>query len=648
MNKLTIFLEKHHKKILWFSVVIYTLIFTIICLWKYNHFLYNALDLAIINNVFYNTLHGNWWWSSIQGHSYLGDHFTPILILLLPFYKLWPTAESLLILQSFFLALTAWPIYLISQLILNNKKLSLGLALLWLINPLIHNINLFEFHFISSVPLAILMVFYFYLKLKENFNKKTVFLFFIFILLSLFIREDVAFILIILLLILLLTNLKNKKIILVTSSALLFIFGWLLLSIKLIGFFSPSNFSPFIYYYQWLWQSNIVTVFSHLINLNNFEMLTGLLLPFLFIPLIKPKWLLLAIIPLGQIILSISGGGALIWQMHYGALFLPAIILAFIYGFKRANSLINKYFKTKYLLLISLFIINIYLWQAIGPFNINKNYKTINENIYNEINELAKNKTTSILSSYKFLSTFSSRKHIYTLNYFFLGQQQFGVAEYKIERIPDYIIIDGQDLINFNVQLANLIWSKKYYSQGDNRLKKLLADYGIVTINNDIIIFKKNYYSQIKLLDIKKTTILDNTYQEKINSINKIKLIDYSWQKSKHGLKLSLSLQKLQPINDDYQLSVELNNGKDNYKKILPLAYGIYPTSKWQDDEIITINYWFNLPKNFKLNQISTKINFVKLSGGLEMAKLGMTKLVIDKQNIIETKELQKLKLLDE
>ena len=90
----------------------------------------------------------------------------------------------------------------------------------------------------------------------------------------------------------------------------------------------------------------------------------------------------MTIIPLGQIIFSTSGGGALIWQMHYGALFLPAIIIAFIYGFKKLNPLIDKYFETKYLLLISLFIINIYLWQAMGPFNFspainNKSYKII-------------------------------------------------------------------------------------------------------------------------------------------------------------------------------------------------------------------------------------------------------------------------------
>jgi len=485
MNKLTKFslsypankINQHSKKIMWLAITLYSLTFSIICIWKYNHFLYNALDLAIINNVFYNTLHGNWLWSSIQGHSYLGDHFTPILILLLPIYALWQSPEILLILQSIFLSLAAWPIYLIGKLILKNNILALGLGVLWLINPLVHNINLFEFHFISILPLALLTLFYLYLKLKKEYNKKLLFYFFIILFLNLMIREDVAFILIVLGIVILFDYFKNKNNFQSPISNILKLgattFGisliWILISTKLISQFSPSNFSPFSYYYQWLWQTDIISIVNHLFSLNNFEMLAGLLLPFLFIPLFKPKWLLIAIIPLGQIIFSAAGGGALVWQMHYGALFLPAIIITFIYSFNKANNLVNKYFDLKYLLTIALIIINICLWPSFGIWQ--------NEKIKKAPNLELISKNSSVIAGFNYLSNLSSRKNIYSLHYYFLGAQQFGQAPYLIETDPEYIVYNNRDFEYFDKILQTSAWAGTYYTNGYKRLNNLLDSY---------------------------------------------------------------------------------------------------------------------------------------------------------------------------
>ena len=173
----------------------YAIAISLVCLWKYHQLLYNGLDLAIYNNALWNTMHGNWFWSTIQGHNYFGDHFEPILILFLPLYYLWQSPILLLILQTMFLGLAAWPIYLISAEVLNgrwefisnqnktpfnrgtaaelkteplrkNNVLALSIACLWLINPLVHNGNLFEFHAIAFLPFLFFWLFYFYLKLK--------------------------------------------------------------------------------------------------------------------------------------------------------------------------------------------------------------------------------------------------------------------------------------------------------------------------------------------------------------------------------------------------------------------------------------------------------------------------------------------------
>ena len=116
-NKFMSFLAKNNSYLLGSFIFLYIIFFSIICILKYNNFLYNALDLSIINNVLYNTLHGNTLYSSIQGHSYLGDHFTPILFLILPVYAIYQSPITLLVLQTIFLGLAALPIYKISQII---------------------------------------------------------------------------------------------------------------------------------------------------------------------------------------------------------------------------------------------------------------------------------------------------------------------------------------------------------------------------------------------------------------------------------------------------------------------------------------------------------------------------------------------------
>src|SRR2546428_14171616 len=85
----------------------------------------------------------------------LGDHFAPLLLVLMPFYFAFPHPETLLVTQTFALALGAWPVYLLARL-----KLPRGYALAWvavyfLFVPLAY-INLYDFHevWLSVAPLG--------------------------------------------------------------------------------------------------------------------------------------------------------------------------------------------------------------------------------------------------------------------------------------------------------------------------------------------------------------------------------------------------------------------------------------------------------------------------------------------------------------
>ncbi|MFH1900151.1 MAG: DUF2079 domain-containing protein [Patescibacteria group bacterium] len=618
-NKLLYFLEKNSRKLLWIFIAVYIIFFSIICILKYNNFLYNSLDLSIINNVFYNTLHGDLFHSSIQGHSYLGDHFTPIIFLLLPLYAIYQSPITLLVLQTIFLALAAWPLYKISQIILKDKIFPLLISLLWLINPLVHNINLFEFHFISLLPFFFLWTFYFYLKTKSNPKNKKLFLYFLIsIFLCLLIREDIIFILLIFGIIILLSKPKNYQL-LAAYCLLLITYG--LLAFKIISLNSSSNFSPFLYYYSWI-LNNPSNLFAHLFTLANLEMILGLLIAFLFIPLLKPKYLLLCLMPFMQIVLSAAGGGALVWQLHYSALFLPGLIISFIYGLKKVSYITQKQLKSKYMVITILIITDVFLLFTLGPL---KGIKDIyNPNIINTKKIISNIPAdSSIMVNYDYLSNLSSGKDIYSLHYYFLGQQQFGTQNYVLEKNPEYILINFDDLINYDLHLAQLDWSKENYKQGYQRLQNLLKNYGIVEISDNTALFKKDYLSQTKLYTINKQP-MDHDQKIIANFDDKIKLIDYKILPITHyTLPITLTFQALNPLSNNYYLKIEYNN----QSKFFPLAY-IYPASQWQTNEIITATYWLPTKKDF--NNTGVYIRLVKLKGGVEIDDLRNTKLVID------------------
>jgi uncharacterized membrane protein len=79
-----------------------------------------ASDLAVFDQVLWNTIHGRFMESTLSlarcvPHSFFGDHFSPALLLILPLYFVFPHPETLLVVQTVALALGVWPIYLLAR-----------------------------------------------------------------------------------------------------------------------------------------------------------------------------------------------------------------------------------------------------------------------------------------------------------------------------------------------------------------------------------------------------------------------------------------------------------------------------------------------------------------------------------------------------
>jgi uncharacterized membrane protein len=120
---------------------------------------------------------------TLMGRNLFGDHASFILVFLVPFYWLWPSAGVLFFAQSLFLGLGALPVFLFARKHL-HEGLALVLGCVYLLHPAIAFTNRENFHPDSFLPFLIGMAMYGALERKWR-------LYWVFIVLSLLVKEDV-------------------------------------------------------------------------------------------------------------------------------------------------------------------------------------------------------------------------------------------------------------------------------------------------------------------------------------------------------------------------------------------------------------------------------------------------------------------------
>ena len=141
---------------------------SVFVLFRYYTFQTNAFDLGIFNQAFATALHGQLFYETpdlriIPSGSFLAVHFNLLMFLLLPLYALAPTPETLLVAQTFVLGLGAVPVWLISNRLLANRQMSLVLAAIYLFNPAILSLSIYDFHLEAFLPFFLGMTFYSFL-----------------------------------------------------------------------------------------------------------------------------------------------------------------------------------------------------------------------------------------------------------------------------------------------------------------------------------------------------------------------------------------------------------------------------------------------------------------------------------------------------
>jgi uncharacterized membrane protein len=164
----------------------YGFIFTRLSITNHHALNSRTTDLGYYDNIFYQSIHGrplgcSWIKAGWHGSA----HFDPLLVVLSPLYLIYPRAELILALQSFWLGAGVVPLYLLAR----AKDLGRGAALLiaaaYALYPALHGANMYEFHSLSLISPLVLWLLYF---LETGAPKRYV----LTLVALLLVREDVA------------------------------------------------------------------------------------------------------------------------------------------------------------------------------------------------------------------------------------------------------------------------------------------------------------------------------------------------------------------------------------------------------------------------------------------------------------------------
>lgn len=140
-------------------------------------------DLGFFTQLLWNSAQGSWLHSSLKPDTFLGGHFSPILIALAPFVRIWPDARMLLIFQQISLAVAILPGYFVQRR--TQPAFAPLLVIAFVLNPLLHQVASAEFQGIMLAVPALALALY-----ALETNKEKVFWFAI--VLTLLVREDMG------------------------------------------------------------------------------------------------------------------------------------------------------------------------------------------------------------------------------------------------------------------------------------------------------------------------------------------------------------------------------------------------------------------------------------------------------------------------
>jgi len=288
-----------------------------------------AFDLSMYDYALSNTIKGKFMYTPWLGRNFFSEHFSPILLLLVPFYFIYDGPIVLVVTQAVITVLSAFPLYILAKEKLNQPITALCISVAYLTYHYLVSGLMFDFH---MEIFELLFIFSAFLFLHRNKPGK----YFIFLILALACKEDVPLYMFGLGIYAWLIE-KKKKIGLAT---MLICIVWAFVAWKIVIPMSYPD-GPRVSHFLARWSKfgqtysqiawGLLTHPSELFGAVFFTNFKNLLLPLGFTPIASPALLSLSIPPM---LINVTSENPMMRNLdaHYALPIIPFVFIAAIFG----------------------------------------------------------------------------------------------------------------------------------------------------------------------------------------------------------------------------------------------------------------------------------------------------------------------------
>ena len=626
------------KWILLVLVIIYITIFSSIAYLKYQSFSFQDMDLAAINQTFWNAIHGKFISNYYGEAALLSGHKWFILFPLIPFYSILPNPLTLLFLQSLFLGLGAWAVYLLGKELITPMA-GLIFAFCYLIYPPLNFVNLFEFHPIAFATPLLLFTFLYY-------HRKRWGLYLLFLFLSLSCREDIFIPVLGIGLFALLEGIRDKDRKIFSRmkwglAAILSSLIWLVICLKVIPMLiasgqPPSNTPTMVEsFYGWLGNSPreiLGNIFFHpgkilrgILIQPKLLYLFHLLVPLGFVSLFSPSSLIMVVVSLAEGLLSSRFSHYSI-RYQYSSIITPFIFISAIYGVR--NILRWKWSRGKAKIILPIILIfSIVSAKFLGPlFNLPEGIQLwrvtqedrVRQALVDEVPPAAK-----VAATFEFGPKLSMRPQLFLFYHLYASSRKLGFSRHIpiMQEMAEYALIDFNDWLTFYD-----FYTPGGYKSIFNYLTE--GNWSLVTTINSLALYKKSDHSDLGV--VSNVTGSNTPRLKNIPNIPELKFagvkINRNEVLNEPVISLEVDLKCDKSLRDNMLLAARFTSSADRskgFRQFYFATYRIYPTSLWKPGEIIRQTCNILIPQDMPPGQYNLTLILSRKRPGIQFSPEG-------------------------
>ncbi len=443
--------ESNKPRLLLPAAVIFCVVVLADSWFRWATFQYTTFDLAFYAQGLWLAGKGMWH-VSLLDVPLMGNHQDPIVFLALPFYKIWSHPMLLVILQTLLLATMPFTAWRIARHLEFGQNAATWLALATLLAPATGFVALHEFH--PEALAAPLMLLMFEARLTRRLG-----LFWVWFILTLACKESMGLFLAWICAVLWFLERDRDREWRMSWNIVpgCVAFGWFLLCILVVGPALNGGRVDFLELYSHLGSSGggiIAGFFTHpgkalgalWRGLTGGNLTLGTMLPFLLLPLLRPRWIIMSAPIFLQHLLSLRSSE---WSIHfhYAAPILPLLWLG---AAEAASALFWRDVLAGWVV-VACAVCQVWF----GPVR----------NVWNTVTTSSSAQWTrewktpmlsavkpgdSVTSSVAYLPHFANRERLYSLHHVLKGLGTLSRSDYKPPTKIDAVIMDTADRATFD------------------------------------------------------------------------------------------------------------------------------------------------------------------------------------------------------